>query len=133
VDDEWATIGSANMVDISYHKYHTELNVAVWDSDLIKDLRVKLFKEHIDIDISGEDCLDAVDDFFKVAIENKEKVLLKQNIQGHAFKLDALKYGSEFMGYFESKIVRFGVKLYKNDSLRNIIVSSRNWISSIFK
>ena len=31
VDGEWATVGSANLVDLSLMPNHTEMNVAFWD------------------------------------------------------------------------------------------------------
>ena len=33
VDGEWATVGSANLVDLSLTPNHTELNIAFWDGD----------------------------------------------------------------------------------------------------
>lgn len=46
VDDEWYSIGSAN---ISYQSLRTdsEINVAVWDRDGAKKLRQDLWKEHL--------------------------------------------------------------------------------------
>lgn len=46
VDDEWFTLGSANFVDISWKKDHTELNFAVWDPTVASQLRRDLFAEH---------------------------------------------------------------------------------------
>lgn len=54
------TIGSANFVDISFRKDHSELCVAVWDADVVKDLRIKLFKEHIDEDVSALDATESM-------------------------------------------------------------------------
>ena len=47
VDDEWYSIGSAN---ISYQSLRTdsEINVAVWDPDRAKKLRQDLWKEHLE-------------------------------------------------------------------------------------
>ncbi len=45
VDDEWATIGSANMGNRSL-RYDTEFNVAAADPALAKDLRTRLWTEH---------------------------------------------------------------------------------------
>lgn len=33
VDGEWATVGSANLVDLSLTPNHTEMNIAFWDGD----------------------------------------------------------------------------------------------------
>ena len=46
VDDEWLTIGSANFVDISFEKDHTEVNVACWDATVARNLRHALLCEH---------------------------------------------------------------------------------------
>jgi phospholipase D1/2 len=45
VDDEWVTIGSANMGDRSL-LYDTEFNIAVADPVLARDLRLRLWREH---------------------------------------------------------------------------------------
>jgi phosphatidylserine/phosphatidylglycerophosphate/cardiolipin synthase-like enzyme len=46
VDGEWFTAGSANLVDISMEKDHTELNVSVWDKPVAFRLLSDLFHEH---------------------------------------------------------------------------------------
>lgn len=55
VDDHWMSIGSANFVDISFRKDHSELCVAVWDPVVVKQLRVRLFLEHTAVDVSNMD------------------------------------------------------------------------------
>jgi len=47
VDDLFFTLGSANFVDISWKKDHTELNIAVWDERVARSLRWQLFEEHL--------------------------------------------------------------------------------------
>lgn len=45
VDDAWATIGSCNL-----HRYslggHTEMNAAIWDEAVVRDLRDRLRRKH---------------------------------------------------------------------------------------
>src|SRR6185369_14826517 len=46
IDDEWATIGSANAMFRSFYD-DTEMNVTVWDRAVATDLRADLFAEHL--------------------------------------------------------------------------------------
>jgi cardiolipin synthase len=46
VDDEWATIGSANAMFRSFRE-DTEMNATVWDAAVAKDLRHQLMAEHL--------------------------------------------------------------------------------------
>jgi cardiolipin synthase len=46
VDDEWATIGSANAMFRSFRE-DTEMNATVWDPAVAKDLRHQLMAEHL--------------------------------------------------------------------------------------
>lgn len=64
VDDEWMSIGSANFVDISFKKDHSELCVAVWDPKVVQSLRQKLFLEHLEVDVSEMDALEAMKVFY---------------------------------------------------------------------
>ncbi len=52
VDQTFFTVGSANFVDISLEKDHTELNVSVWDEKVARNFLEKLFMEHLGKDIS---------------------------------------------------------------------------------
>jgi len=47
IDDEFFTCGSANNVDLSFNKDHTELNIAVWHKSTATWLRKRLFAEHL--------------------------------------------------------------------------------------
>lgn len=46
VDGEWYTGGSANLVDLSLEKDHTELNISVWDKPGALRFLADLCKEH---------------------------------------------------------------------------------------
>jgi phosphatidylserine/phosphatidylglycerophosphate/cardiolipin synthase-like enzyme len=46
VDGEWFTGGSANLVDLSMEKDHTELNISVWDQATAMRLLTDLSHEH---------------------------------------------------------------------------------------
>jgi cardiolipin synthase A/B len=46
VDDEWATIGSANAMFRSFRE-DTEMNATVWDADVAKQFRRDLMAEHL--------------------------------------------------------------------------------------
>ncbi|KAH3767992.1 Phosphatidylserine/phosphatidylglycerophosphate/cardiolipin synthase [Pelomyxa schiedti] len=46
VDDKWWTVGSANCVDLSLNRDHTELNLSIWDPATALALRRRLFLEH---------------------------------------------------------------------------------------
>jgi hypothetical protein len=106
VDDKWLSIGSANFVDISYRKDHSELAVAVWDPDVARKLRVKLFLEHISMDVSDMEDVEALkvpneitttahhQIFFKVARENRTQLDMGNRVSSHAFSLDAKTYGA---------------------------------------
>ena len=46
VDGEWFTGGSANLVDLSMEKDHTELNISVWDKPAARRFLADLVHEH---------------------------------------------------------------------------------------
>jgi cardiolipin synthase len=47
VDEAWVTCGSANFVDISLQRDHTEINAAVWDSDFAAAILRDLLSLHM--------------------------------------------------------------------------------------
>eukprot|EP01121_Diplochlamys_sp_Union-15-3_P006615 TRINITY_DN17111_c0_g1_i1.p1 TRINITY_DN17111_c0_g1~~TRINITY_DN17111_c0_g1_i1.p1 ORF type:complete len:272 (+),score=42.97 TRINITY_DN17111_c0_g1_i1:54-869(+) len=96
VDDQWLTIGSANLVDISFQKDHTELNISIWDNATAKSLRNQLFSEHLHKDSSSLDAVEAVKTFQSIAIDNRKRFKENNSLQGHAFALDVSNYGDEF-------------------------------------
>jgi len=69
VDDEWVTIGSANIHRPSLHG-NAELNASIWDAGFAHALRAELFAEHLGEqtgDLTGSDAFDA---FTKIATTN---------------------------------------------------------------
>lgn len=93
IDDEWGTVGSANL-----HRYslfgNAEMNVAFADPASVRALRTALFQEHL-----GEDTHDlgpraALDMFQQVAQENRAKLDAGDPAwRGLAFSLDISSYG----------------------------------------
>jgi hypothetical protein len=53
VDQQFVAIGSANFVDISFQKDHTELNVSSWDESFANTLLYQLLREHLGFDLSS--------------------------------------------------------------------------------
>jgi len=72
VDDEWYSIGSAN---ISFQSLRTdsEINVAVWDPDGAKKLRQDLWKEHLEYSDKSKTQYNQ-----KVIIDNRIKAAFEQ-------------------------------------------------------
>ncbi|MEJ2099478.1 MAG: phospholipase D-like domain-containing protein [Desulfobacterales bacterium] len=48
VDDEWLTVGSANINERGF-KYEAEINAAILDKKTARDLRIRLMAEHLKI------------------------------------------------------------------------------------
>jgi phosphatidylserine/phosphatidylglycerophosphate/cardiolipin synthase-like enzyme len=48
VDDEWLTVGSANINERGF-KFEAEINAAILDKETAKDLRIRLMAEHLKI------------------------------------------------------------------------------------
>ena len=53
VDDEWATVGSANF-DLGSLERNTEMNATWWDAALARALREDLFAEHLGASPAGD-------------------------------------------------------------------------------
>lgn len=68
VDDEWWTIGSANINDRSFF-HDGEINVAVQHSPSASHLRMQLFEEHLG-ELCPEDIKDAINLWYEHAKEN---------------------------------------------------------------
>jgi phosphatidylserine/phosphatidylglycerophosphate/cardiolipin synthase-like enzyme len=66
VDDEWLTIGSANLNEHSLFN-DTEVNVVVCDRDLARTTRLRLWAEHLEstIDAVGGEPTGLIDDVWK--------------------------------------------------------------------
>ena len=84
VDDEIIYTGSSNMDDQSFF-YSSELCLNIFDSQLAKQTRSKLTREHL-----GENYLDEMDNNFdllfdsfkKIATENRNMILSKRPLRG---------------------------------------------------
>lgn len=90
VDDKWITIGSANM-DKNGFRDSTEFNLGISSCGLAKELRVKLWSEHLGMH-SEDTNLNELTDFSKgfylwekIASENGRRVANGTFIQGHVY------------------------------------------------
>jgi cardiolipin synthase len=87
IDDEWATIGSAN-----FHRGsltgHAEMNASFYDPPVVKALRCQLFAEHLGEDTSHLGDRAALRRYREIAAENRlRKIAGDHNWQGLAFSL----------------------------------------------
>jgi phosphatidylserine/phosphatidylglycerophosphate/cardiolipin synthase-like enzyme len=77
VDDRWLTIGSANLNAHSLFN-DTEMNVVTDDADLVRATRLRLWAEHLDVDvatIADDDPQTVVDDRWRpIAFEQLERL-----------------------------------------------------------
>ena len=77
VDDRWLTVGSANLNAHSLLN-DTEMNVVTDDSDLARETRLRLWAEHLEVDIesiSGDEPHTVVDERWRpIAAEQLERV-----------------------------------------------------------
>jgi phosphatidylserine/phosphatidylglycerophosphate/cardiolipin synthase-like enzyme len=66
VDDEWLTLGSANLNEHSLFN-DTEMNVVSYDPELARETRRRLFAEHLELPIDGVpvDSTEAIDELWK--------------------------------------------------------------------
>ncbi len=92
VDDCWATIGSCNFADRSFHS-DTELNVTFWDEVVSKQFRVDLFKEHLNADTSNMTDEAALEIFRSTASNNAQKRADNHTLVGLAYEIDPVNYG----------------------------------------
>ncbi len=91
VDGEWATIGSANLVDLSMLADHTELNVSIWDAEVGMKLLCELVHEH-----TGETVTDDVAALAAVARSARASRASLMNggpVLAGCYALEAARYG----------------------------------------
>ena len=93
IDDHWATIGSCNFADRSFHS-DTELNVTLWDNDVAKQFRVDLLQEHLDVDTAVMSDEEAMSLYRQIADANRDKREHKEALQGLAYSVDPETYGT---------------------------------------
>ncbi len=74
VDDRWLTVGSANLNAHSLLN-DTEMNVVSDHPDLARDTRLRLWSEHLGVDVAGEDPSRTVDERWRpIAFEQLERL-----------------------------------------------------------
>jgi len=93
VDDAWATIGSTNVAERSFH-CDTELNVSLWHADTVRALRAELFAEHLGRDTSGLEAREALRLFRQLARSNADQRTLWRPLEGLAYAIDPRHYGA---------------------------------------
>lgn len=92
IDDHWATIGSCNFADRSFHS-DTELNVTIWDDKVVKQFRVDLLAEHLDVDTSELSDESAMSLYKETAEANRTKKETGEKLQGLAYDVGPETYG----------------------------------------
>ncbi len=92
VDDAWATIGSTNVADRSFHG-DTELNASFWDAGSVRALRTTLLAEHLGRDTAALDDRAALRLFREVALANRPRRERGERLDGLAFAVDPERYG----------------------------------------
>jgi cardiolipin synthase A/B len=95
IDDAWTTIGSCNLHPFSLAG-HTEMNASIWDADVSRALRCRLFAQHLGVDTAQLDDRAALRLFRDIARSNREKMERREaDWQGLAFALSPEAYGRE--------------------------------------
>jgi phosphatidylserine/phosphatidylglycerophosphate/cardiolipin synthase-like enzyme len=90
VDDKWITIGSAN-TDRDGFRDSTEFDLAIVSTTLAQKLRVKLWREHLEVDVTSSSHSDLYDfnDGFKaweqLADDNGKRIRNNEAIDGHVY------------------------------------------------
>jgi phosphatidylserine/phosphatidylglycerophosphate/cardiolipin synthase-like enzyme len=103
VDDEWMTIGSANLNEHSLFN-DTEVNIATDDKDLIRETRLRLWSEHLQHpieDVSG-DPTDVVDNLWRPIA--KEQAAREENGEPRTHRLVFLPGQSKRAGRLQGPL-----------------------------
>lgn len=96
VDGAWATIGSANFVDLSLARDHTELNASIWGRDTCLPLLRRLVGEHTDGAISEDaDDVAALDAIAVRARASRESLRRGGPVLAGCYALDPARYGQD--------------------------------------
>ena len=94
IDDAWTTIGSCNLHPFSLAG-HTEMNASIWDADVARALRCRLFAQHLGVDTrrwtTARPC--ACSGTLRAATEKNGR--REPDWQGLAFALSPETYGRE--------------------------------------
>ena len=92
IDDVWATVGSCNLHPFSLAG-HTEMNASIWDAGVARDLRCRLFAQHLDIDTTSFDDREALRRFRDIARGNRHRMESRAaDWQGLTFALSPETY-----------------------------------------
>ena len=92
VDDAWATVGSCNLHPFSLAG-HTEMNASIWDAALARDLRCRLFAQHLGVDTASLDDREALRQFRDIARGNRHRMESRTpDWQGLTFALSPETY-----------------------------------------
>ncbi|MDC0723115.1 phospholipase D-like domain-containing protein [Nannocystis bainbridge] len=91
VDGAWATLGSANLVDLSLDRDHTELNAAWWGRAHCLPLLLQLVAEHTDL--AATDDLEALGRFAAHARASRDSLARGGPILAGCYALDPATYG----------------------------------------
>ena len=94
VDDVWATIGSANILQRSFHA-DTELNASFWHRATVRALRTDLLAEHLALDTGAIDLAAALRAFGERARANRAARARGAPLEGLAWALEPAGYGLE--------------------------------------
>lgn len=93
IDDTWATVGSANLHRFSMFG-NGELNAAISSADIVRAFRIALFEEHLAMDTSSLNDLEALRQFKQISQANQERFSSgNHDWQGLVFSLDVSTYG----------------------------------------
>lgn len=93
IDDAWATIGSTNIANRSFHR-DTELNASFWHPETVRALRVELLREHLGFDTSHLDVRGAMGAYRDAAAANRLRKQAGEPLHGLAHALDSATYGA---------------------------------------
>jgi phosphatidylserine/phosphatidylglycerophosphate/cardiolipin synthase-like enzyme len=93
IDDAWATIGSTNIANRSFHR-DTELNASFWHPETVRALRVELLREHLGIDTDSLSMREAMARYREVARENATLRRQGETMTALAHSIDPGAYGS---------------------------------------
>jgi cardiolipin synthase len=91
VDDEWATIGSTNIANRSFHG-DTELNASFWHPPTVRNLRRDLLSEHLGRDTGNFDDRAAFELYREIAQSNTARRRAGKPLDGLACAIDPASY-----------------------------------------
>ena len=94
VDGAWATLGSANLVDLSLTRDHSELNASFWGRDACMPLLRRLIGEHTDREAPDDD-LAALVDIAELARASRASRARGGPVLGGCYALDPARYGQD--------------------------------------